>query len=141
MGGSLYDPDLDTPHRPFAVEAESVAESQRLVANPSVAFLLWLVAYTVIRQALIGHHLVLFFVGLLLTVVPLPTAQYHCLDCGSTGWALRARRHLCPSVLARLHHGNVSWFRMPRLRTQFKLWLCLVIIAFLLYAILAGPRV
>ena len=133
---SIYDPDLDTPHRPPALEAESVAESQRLIANPALAFVVWLLAYMVIRHALIGHQLGLFFVGLFLAIVPFPLGEYHCLDCGNTGWAIRAGRHVCHAVTARYHGQIVSWIRIPRLRTQFKIWICLVVLAFLLYAIL-----
>ena len=93
---TIYDPDLDTPHPMPAVEAEYVAESQRLVANPALAFLVWLVAYMVIRHALIGHHLGLFFLGIFLASVPLPMGQFHCLDCGVTGWA--AGRPACLSI-------------------------------------------
>jgi hypothetical protein len=137
-GEAIYDPDLDTPYRSPAMEAESVAESQRLIANPSLVFLLWLLAYMVIRHALIGHHLGLFWLGLLLAIIPLPLGQFHCLDCGATGWALRAARHICPAVTARCHGQIVSWIRIPRLRTQFKIWVCVVILALLLYAILSG---
>ncbi len=122
-----------------AVEAEYVAESQRLVANPALAFLVWLVAYMVIRHALIGHHLGLFFLGIFLAIVPLPMGQFHCLDCGATGWALRGGRHVCPSVVARYHGRIAPGIPIPLLRTQFMIWICLVVIAFLLYAILGRP--
>ena len=103
-------------------------------------FLIWLAAYLAIRQSLSLHHLGLFLVGLILFVVPLPLGQYHCLDCGATGWAVRAARHACPSVVARLHHPDAGWLRVPRLRTQFKAWIVLVLLALLTFAILASPR-
>jgi hypothetical protein len=137
--GIIYDPDLDTQHGPPVVEAESVAESQRLVANPALIFLVWLLAYLVVRQALIGHHLGLFFAGLFLAVVPLPGGQYHCLDCGKTGWAIRASRHVCPTVMARCHGQIVSSIRFPRLLNQFIIWVCLAALALLCYAILGNP--
>ncbi len=136
-GGTIYDRDLDTPHPLAPVEAEFVGESQRLVANPALMFLVWLLAYLVIRQAVIGHHLGLFFFGLLLPFVPIPLGQFHCLDCGETGWALRSNRHLCPTVRARYHGQVVSWLPIPRLRIQFAIWMCLAALALVLYVILA----
>ncbi len=137
---NIFDPDLDSRPWPSVEPYWSVAECQRLIANPALAFLVWLTAFLAIRHALIVHHLGWFLLALVLWVVPLPLGQYHCLDCGATGWALRAARHVCPSVVAHLHHPEVGWLRVPRLRTQFKVWIVLVLVSLLFYAILGNAR-
>ncbi len=98
---SLSDPDLDHPVLPQAASVDSLADHQRLIANPSLAFLMWLISFVAIRHAVIEHKLGLFLIGLVLTMVPFLLVQFHCLDCGATGWALRAARHFCPAVAAR----------------------------------------
>jgi hypothetical protein len=139
-GQGIFDPDIDSRQRPPVEPNWSLSECQRLIANPALALLVCLAAYLAIRQALIVHHVGLFVFGLILFVVPLPLGQYHCLDCGATGWAFRAGRHACPAVVARQHHPDVGWVRIPRLRTQFKIWLVLVVLTLLLFAILGSPR-
>jgi hypothetical protein len=136
----IFDPDIDSRQRPPVEPYWSVADCQRLIANPALAFLVWVSAYLAIRHALSEHHLGLFLVGLVLTVVPCFLGQYHCLDCGATGWALRAAWHGCPSVVARLHHPDAGRLRVPRLRSQFKIWIVVVLLALLVYAILGSPR-
>ncbi len=135
-----YDPDIDSQQRPPVEPFWSLTDCQRLIATPALALLVCLAAYLAIRHALIVRHLGLFVSGLILFVVPLPLGQYHCLDCGATGWALRAARHACPAVVARQHHPDSRWLRIPRLRTQFKLWMVVVVISLLVYAILGSPR-
>jgi hypothetical protein len=139
-GQGIFDADMDSGLRPPVEPRWSIAECQRLIANPALALLVCLAAYLAIRHGLIVRHLGLFVLGLILFVVPLPLGQYHCLDCGATGWALRAARHACPAVVARLHHPDARWFRIPRLRTQFKLWLVAVVLALVTWAILVSPR-
>ena len=75
-------PELDDPVLPQAASVDSISEHQRLIANPSLAFLMWLISFVAIRHAVIEHKLGLFFIGLLLTMVPLLLGQFHCLDCG-----------------------------------------------------------
>jgi hypothetical protein len=125
---------------PQAAWGDSVSEHQRLIANPSLAFLMWLISFVAIRHAVIEHKLGLFFIGLLLTMVPLLLGQFHCLDCGSTGWALRGARHFCPSVAARCQGLRLSRIRVPRLRTQFQVWICVAVLVLLVYGILVGYR-
>ena len=95
----VFDPDIDSRQRSPVEPYWSIADCQRLIANPALALLVWLAAYVAIRHALYLHHLGWFLFGLVLGLVPLPLGRYHCLDCGDSGWALRAARHACPSVL------------------------------------------
>jgi hypothetical protein len=139
-GQGIFDPDMDSGLRRPVEPYWPLSECQRLIANPALGLLICLAAYLAIRHGLFVRHLGLFVFGLILFVVPLPLGQYHCLDCGATGWALRAGRHACPAVVARQHHPDARWLRIPRLRTQFKLWLVAIVLALLVYAILGSPR-
>jgi hypothetical protein len=139
-GQHIFDPDIDRLQRPPVAPDRSPSECQRLIANPALALLVCVAAYLAIRHALVVRHLGLFVTGMILFVAALPLGQYHCLDCGASGWALRAARHACPAVWSRSHHPNGGWLRIPRLRTQFKLWLATVVLALVFYAILALPR-
>ena len=50
------------------------------------------------------------------------TVQFHCLDCGKTGWYLAARRHACAPAVARWQHGDPNRWRFPTPKTQLILW-------------------
>jgi hypothetical protein len=56
-------------------------------------------------------------------LVALPLLQFHCLDCGKTGWFYHGRRHLCPRIIERWQTPFSSashHFPMPG--TQLFLW-------------------
>jgi hypothetical protein len=133
-GESAFDPDLDELQPRRARPAgEPIAECQRLLANPLLAVLCWAGVYFVIRHGLLIRNLPLFLVGLVLLIVPIFLVQYHCLDCGATGWLFRSRRHACQAVVARLHNPGTWRRRGPRLKIQIIIWLyCLAAASILL---------
>ena len=133
-GHSVFDPDLDVSRpRRVRIEVEPIEEYQRLLANPFLAVLCWVVVFFVVRQALRLDSFALFLVGLVLLSCSILMVQYHCLDCGATGWLIRCRRHACPDVV-RAQNNPGTWRRRgPRVETQIVVWLYgLVAVAVLL---------
>ena len=109
---------------------------RRLVANPMLAVLAALLALLLIgaagrRGEFIG--LVLGAAGLFLSLFFI---QFHCLDCGATGWARHQHRHACPHAVARWHSGRRGWLVLPSLGFQLALWAILLLIAGTLFLIL-----
>jgi hypothetical protein len=128
-----FDPDLDVPRRRSSRRSdESLEPYQRLVANPFLAVLCWLVAFGFFRTALRRHSLIVFLAGLGLSFVAVLLFQFHCLDCGATGWLLGHRRHACSPVVARWQSRALRRFRGPRVKTQIVAWFVLVASAFVL---------
>ena len=118
-GQGTFDRDVDSqPGRPPRVPFESVPEYQRLVANPFLAVLAWLVDVSLMRAAMKSRSSTLFLIGLSLLFVAFFFLQFHCLDCGATGWLFRYRSHACPAVVARYQDGVCGdfAFRKSRLR-------------------------
>jgi hypothetical protein len=133
---TLFDPELDTPRRrPQAVPVESIPACQRLVVNPFLAILGWLAAVAMIRHSMLSHNLALHLTALLWLFVPFLLIQFHCLDCRSTGWYVRAGRHICGGVFSRWVRGEGAQSRWPRLRTQLVVWLYLLAAVALFYFI------
>ena len=90
-GRATFDPDLDLqPRRPSTVPNVPVDEYQRLVANPFLAVLGWLAMFGLLREAVRRQNLALFMTGIILLFVACFLLQFHCLDCGATGWLLRS---------------------------------------------------
>ena len=56
--------------------------------------------------------------------------QFHCLDCGATGWLFRYQQHACPRVVARWQNQVVRRFHGPRLRIQLIAWFIVTAAAF-----------
>jgi hypothetical protein len=136
----LFDPDLDTPRRslpPLPVEA--IGDYQRLVVNPLLAILGWLLAVGLIRRALWSRNIVLFGVAIHLLFWPFLLIQFHCLDCGTTGWYLQSRRHACAAVVARCGR-RVFPRRGLRARTQLLIWAYVLVAGGLAFAIFALAR-
>jgi hypothetical protein len=69
----------------------------------------------------------MFEVGFGLLALECLLVQYHCRDCGATGFLVRYRRHTCPAVLARWHHRERPRFRGPGVRAQLVAWLILLL--------------
>jgi len=140
---STFDPDLDTQrvharHRnPFG---ESLTEYQRLLANPLPAVVGLVGAWAVLHYSLRTRNLPLFLIALILTGLCPFLIQYHCLDCGRTDFAFRSRRHACNETQRRWRLGELAARKPPRLRTQVKAWTWSLIVAVVIYAILAGAR-
>jgi hypothetical protein len=94
-----------------------------LIANPFLAILGWILAYLALRTGLRTRDLSISLAGALGMAASLLAIQFHCLDCGATGWAVRARRHHCPAAI---DSGRYSG---PTLATQLKLWFLLLLAA------------
>ena len=133
---SLFDPDLDIPHRrPSQLSSESIDSQRRLIVNPFLAVLGWVIVLAILRLALRIHSSNLFLTGLGLSLVPLFLFQYHCLDCRATGWVQSSWRHCCPAVAARAQSGIVR--RSPRLsvKNQMIAWIYLLVVALAVWVI------
>jgi hypothetical protein len=138
---SRFDPELDIPHRrPSQLSSESIEDQLRLIVNPFLAVLGWVIVLAILRLALRVHSSNLFLSGLGLALVPLFLFQYHCLDCGATGWAQSSWRHRCPAVTARAQSGIVR--RSPRLsvKNQMIAWIYLLVVAFAVWVIFFASR-
>jgi len=122
-GQGTFDRDVDSqPGLPARVPFESLREYQRIVVNPLLGVLAWLVMFALIRAGVKSRSSTLFLIGLSLVFVGLFLHQFHCLDCGATGWLFRYRRHACPSVVARYENREVRRFRLPNVPTQLTIW-------------------
>jgi hypothetical protein len=130
-----FDHDLDTATYATTIEPEALANQQRLVANPLLAAVAILGVWALFRYSLEIRNLSLFLATIFAAVVAALLIQFHCLDCGHTGLALRARRHACPAVINRLRAGTEPPALPPTLRFQVKSWIWLAIAAGVLFAI------
>jgi hypothetical protein len=141
-GQGTFDRDVDSqPGRPPRVPIESLPEYQRIVVNPFLGVLTWLVMFALIRAGVRSQSSTLFLIGLSLLFVAFVFLQFHCLDCGATGWLFRYRRHACPSVVARYQNREVGRFRVPNVKIQMTIWFYLLAGAlFLLVLFLSAPR-
>jgi hypothetical protein len=138
-GRTTFDPDLDfQPQRPLRDSIEPVDRCQRLVANPFLAVLAWLVAFGLLSESLRRQNLAVFMTAVALWFVAFFFLQFHCLDCGATGWLLRSWAHVCPAVVARRQNPLVRRFRGPGLRLQLVAWFMFLMAAFLLGALALG---
>jgi hypothetical protein len=132
-GPGVYDHDLDSqPHRPAGPRAESIAPYQKLVVNPFLAVLAVVITIAIERWALENHYLGIFQIGFGLIALEFFLVQYHCRDCGATGFLFRVGRHACPAVVARLKRDERPRFRGPGVRVQLVAWLILVASAVIL---------
>ena len=140
----LFDPQLDTSHelsssRPAVLPIEAIGEHQRLVVNPLVAILSSLAGVALIQHALRIRNLALFGTGVGVLFLSLPLIQFHCRDCGATGWYLHASRHACAAVVARWRQ-NVPAGSGLRARTQLLIWTYVMVFSLLGYAVFALSR-
>lgn len=127
------DPEFVSPteHRLLARD-ETPEDYLRLVANPFLAvlgFLGWLGAliwifHLELDRELIGPMIPIIAVVFLAGLWKIGSlAQYHCLDCGSTGRLFRWREHVCLPSSLRRQAGRRRRFRGPSLFVQMILWL------------------
>jgi hypothetical protein len=125
------------PHRiPF----EQVAHYQRIVVNPFLGVLAWVIMVAVIGAGVRRHSVTVFLSGLSLLLVGFALQQFHCLDCGATGWLYRYKRHACPSVVARYENVEFRPIRLPNVPTQVTIWTYVLAGALLLLLMfLGGP--
>ncbi len=137
-GSPLFDPHLDTPHelsssRALAVPIEAIGWHQRLVVNPLVAILCSLAGVALIQHALRTRNLFLFCTGVGVLFLSFLLIQFHCRDCGTTGWYLHAGKHACAAVVARWRQ-NISARSGLRARTQLLIWAYIMVFSLLGYA-------
>jgi hypothetical protein len=113
-----------------------VVPFQRLVVNPFLAVLVFIIIVALWREGVTRRSPALFQLGVGLVLVDVFLLQYHCLDCGATGWLLRYRRHACPTVMLRWQRGEWRRFRGPGVKLQLVAWLILVAAALVLILIM-----
>ncbi len=136
-GPDIFDRELDPqPQRPAGPDRNTVVPFQRLVVNPFLAVLVFVIIVALWREAVTRRMPALFQLGVGLLIVDVFLVQFHCLDCGATGWLLRYRRHACPPVLFRWQHAEWRRFRGPGVRLQLAAWLILLASVFVLAMIL-----
>jgi hypothetical protein len=132
-GQGTYDRDLDsTPFGHARPRSESIAPYQRVVVNPFLAVLALIITVAYERWAIAYGFTGFLEVGFALLALDLFLIQYHCRDCGATGWLLRVQKHVCPAVLARWHLGERPRFRGPGVRAQLVIWFILLASALIL---------
>ena len=132
-GQGTFDREIDLqPRRPVTDLLEPVEAYQRLVANPFLAVLAWLIVYGMVREGDRRQNLALFLTGMVLLFVAFFLLQFHCLDCGATGWLLRSWAHGCPAVVTRRQSKSVRQFQGPGLKTQLAAWFVFLLAALVL---------
>lgn len=139
----LYDAHLDTPHqlsssRFTAVPIEAIGEHQRLVVNPLVAILCSLSGVALIQQALRTRNVVLFCTAVGVLFLSLLLIQFHCRDCGATGWYLHSGKHACAATVERWRQ-NLSASGLGA-RTQLLIWTYVLVFGLLGYAVVKLAR-
>ena len=141
----LFDPQLDTSHQlstsrlPAVLLIEAIGWHQRLVVNPLVAILSSLAGVALIQHALRTRNLALFGTGVGVLFLSLLLIQFHCRDCGATGWYLHASRHACAAVVARWRQNvlaRAGWSA----RTQLLVWSYVMVFGLLGYAVFTLSR-
>ncbi|MGZ3433440.1 MAG: hypothetical protein ACXWN0_17105 [Isosphaeraceae bacterium] len=140
----VYDPQLDASHklstsRLPAVPIEAIGWHQRLVVNPLVAILSTLAGVALIQHALLTRNVVLFCTAVGVLFLSLLLIQFHCRDCGTTGWYLHSSRHACAAVVARWRQ-NVLARSGLRARTQLLIWSYVMVFSLLGYAVFTLSR-
>jgi hypothetical protein len=83
----------------------------------------------ILRESLRRRNLALFAIAIILLFIAFVLVQFHCLDCGATGWLLRSRTHACPAVVARRQIRLVRRFRGPGLKLQLVVWFIILMAA------------
>jgi hypothetical protein len=123
-GPDVYDRDLDPqPRRSLDPAHVSIAPYQRLIVNPFLAVLVFVIIVAIALYAIRTEILGLFPFLVILVLLDPFLVQYHCLDCGATGWLIRYRKHGCPTVVARFQLGEHRRFRGPSVKLQLVGWL------------------
>ena len=135
-----HDPEFDPPRSPGPGPPHLLPQDyQRLVGNPFLAVLGLILWSGALRLALHARNLrfTLLLFACLAGIAFL--LQYHCLDCGATGWLFRWRVHACDQVLARRRTGRILRFRGPVPTIQALLWCYLLLVAAILAWIALPP--
>ncbi len=106
--------------------AEPIDTYRRLVANPLLAVATAVLAVLSLRLSLRWDNLYAFLASLGLLVGSFLLIQFHCLDCGATGWLLNRSRHRCPPAVTRWRSGRMDRWRPPAMSTQLAIWMQVV---------------
>jgi len=133
-----FDPDLDMlPPRLESPGGAPVWEFQRLIVNPLLAIIALLGVWSVFRYSLQIRNLPLFLLSLVLAIVCPFLIQYHCVDCGRLDFTIRARRHACLHVVRRMRLDEDPPFPALSIRFQVTAWVVMILVAGLMYEIMA----
>jgi hypothetical protein len=138
---STFDRDLDIPGpAPSWPEFDDIRPYYRLVANPFLMILGWLMAVGVCRLAFQWRRpmVAVFALGLFLASCLL--FQFHCLDCGKTYFLHRRRRHRCEAVWVRWNHREHDRWQPPAIKTQLVIWFYFIMSAIALTATMLRKR-
>ncbi len=137
----VFDRDLDPqPRRSLDPARVSIGPYQRLIVNPFLSVLVFVIIIAIARAALQTETLGVFPFLVFLILADVFLVQYHCIDCGATGWLLRYRRHGCPTIVSRFQRGELRRFRGPSVRLQLVLWLVFLAAAVVLVLIVLFSR-
>jgi hypothetical protein len=118
-----FDRDFDSNGgRPARNREQSLDVHQRIVVNPFLTVLGWVAVSGLIYKSIQIKSMPLFLAGNGLMFFACVLLQFHCLDCGATGWLLRYRSHACPSVVLRSQNLAVRRFRGPGVKAQIVAW-------------------
>ena len=137
--GGIFDRDFDAqPRRRIPTPEDPPYEYQRLVVNPLLTVLAWNAFLALLRTVVPRPDTAGLVVDIVVFALALLLIQFHCLDCGATGWLFRYQQHACPRVVARWQNQVVRRFHGPRLRIQLIAWFIVTAAAFVLFAIALG---
>src|SRR5262245_26919311 len=132
----LFDRELDIPVRPQPrLSIDDLYGHQRLIVNPCLSVLGWILAIALLRNGIAGKHLGVCLFAILWIFVPALLIQYHCLDCGATGSYFRAKRHCCPGVVERYFTALGKRSFVPSVKAQLLIWLYVISFAIFHYLI------
>ena len=135
------DPELGTSQGPSrGVAPEFVREHTRIIINPFLVLLGWSSTGYLLQLGLKTRDPGLSLAALMGLLLSTLLIQYHCLDCGETGWAIRAARHLCPLAAARAFHVLGRPWRKPTITTQLKARIAIALIIVLYLALTAAAN-
>ena len=134
-----FDHDLDAqPRRRIPTPEDLPHEYQRLVVNPFLTVLAWITFAGLLRSVVPRHDAAGLAADIVVFALALLLIQFHCLDCGATGWLVRYQHHACPKVVARWQSRIIRRFHGPRLRIQLVAWFILMLAAVVLGMLALG---
>jgi hypothetical protein len=111
------------------------------VANPFLALVVFVAGMALWNQTLAPNvpAAIPAVIWVVTLAGSLAVLQYHCLDCGRSGWLFHWPSHACWQVVARRRAGQVRTLRGPNPTTQAKLWMCALFCAATLALIVSRP--
>ncbi len=132
-GGGIFDRDLDNqPRRRILTPGDAPYEYQRIVVNPFLTVLVWIIFLGLVRYVVSRQNAAGLAADILVFLLALFLMQFHCLDCGATGWLAYYQRHACTKVLERWQRRVVRRFHGPGIRLQLVGWFIFIMSALVL---------